>query len=45
MKGTQYALSTDSDIYLYDTATGQTRNLTEGMPGYDKYPVFSPDVR
>lgn len=43
MKGTQYALSTDSDIYLYDTATGQTRNLTEGMPGYDKYPVFSPD--
>lgn len=24
-------------------ASGQTRNLTEGMPGYDKYPVFSPD--
>ena len=43
LTGTDYALSTDSDIYLYDTATGTTRNLTEGMPGYDKYPVFSPD--
>ncbi len=25
--GTQYAISTDSDIYLYDIATKQTRNL------------------
>ena len=25
--GTDYAISTDSDIYLYDLATGQTRNL------------------
>ena len=25
--GTQYAISTDSDIYLYDVATRQTRNL------------------
>ena len=43
LTGTQYALSTDSDIYLYDVASGRTSNLTEGMPGYDKYPVFSPD--
>ncbi len=43
MKGRQYALSTDSDIYLYDTATGATKNATRGMPGYDKYPRFSPD--
>jgi dipeptidyl aminopeptidase/acylaminoacyl peptidase len=43
LTGTEYAVSTDSDIYLYDTATGTTKNLTEGMPGYDKYPVFSPD--
>lgn len=43
LKGKEYALSTDSDIYLYDLASGRTRNLTEGMPGYDKYPVFSPD--
>ena len=42
LTGTQYALSTDSDIYLYDVASGRTSNLTEGMPGYDKYPVFSP---
>ena len=41
--GTEYALSTDSDIYLYDVERGTTRNLTEGMPGYEKYPVFSPD--
>jgi len=26
-KGLDYAVSTDSDIYLYDTATGRTRNL------------------
>ena len=25
--GVKYAISTDSDIYLYDTATGKTRNL------------------
>lgn len=43
MKGKQYALSTNSDIFLYDVASGTTRNLTEGMMGYDKYPVFSPD--
>lgn len=41
--GTDYAVSTDSDIYLYDIATGTTVNLTAGMVGYDKYPVFSPD--
>lgn len=41
--GTEYAVSTDSDIYLYDVEQGTTRNLTEGMPGYEKYPVFSPD--
>ncbi|KPK81137.1 MAG: peptidase S9, partial [Bacteroides sp. SM23_62_1] len=41
MKGKEYAVSTNSDIYLYDLATGTTENLTKGMPGYDKYPVFS----
>lgn len=41
--GTDYALSTNSDIYLYNLESKQTRNLTEGMPGYDKYPQFSPD--
>ncbi len=42
-KGVEYTLSTNSDIYLYDTETGKTKNLTEGMPGYDKAPVYSPD--
>ena len=43
LTGRAYALSTNSDIYLYDVENQSTRNLTEGMPGYDKYPVFSPD--
>ncbi len=43
MKGREYAMSTNSDIYLYDLASGETKNLTEGMPGYDKYPSFSED--
>ncbi|HOW56818.1 MAG TPA: prolyl oligopeptidase family serine peptidase, partial [Smithellaceae bacterium] len=42
-KGRDYALSTNSDIYLYDVATKQTTNLTEGMKGYDTNPLFSPD--
>lgn len=43
MTGKQYALSTNSDIYLYDLAGNKTINITEGMMGYDKYPRFSPD--
>lgn len=43
LSGKDAAVSTNSDIYLYDLATGHTKNLTEGMPGYDKNPVFSPD--
>ncbi len=43
LTGKEYAVSTNSDIYLYDITTGTTKNITEGMPGYDKYPVFSPD--
>ncbi len=41
--GMAYALSTNSDIYLYDIASGETKNLTEGMMGYDINPAFSPD--
>ena len=41
--GLEYSISTNSDIYLYDLATKQTRNLTEGMMGYDTTPAFSPD--
>lgn len=43
LNGTEAAISTNSDIYLYDLATGKTRNASEGMNGYDKEPVFSPD--
>lgn len=42
-KGMEYALSTNSDIYLYNIDTKETKNLTEGMMGYDINPVFSPD--
>lgn len=43
MDRTEYAYSTDSDIYLYNLRTGETRNLTAPNPGYDFYPAFSPD--
>lgn len=39
--GKDYALSTNSDLYLYDLASGNTTNLTEGMMGYDNNPVVS----
>lgn len=41
--GVDYAVSTNSDIYLYNLETKETQNLTEGMMGYDVAPVFSPD--
>jgi len=43
--GLEYAISTNSDIYLYSLETKDTKNLTEGMLGYDTNPVFSPDGR
>jgi dipeptidyl aminopeptidase/acylaminoacyl peptidase len=42
-KGREYALSTNSDIYLYDLGSRKTTNLTEDMMGYDIAPVYSPD--
>ena len=41
--GLEYAISTNSDLYLYDIESGKTTNLTEGMMGYDTNPQFSPD--
>jgi len=41
--GKEYAISTNSDIYLYNIETGKTINFTSGMMGYDQNPVFSPD--
>ena len=40
--GKEYSLSTNSDLYLYDIPAKRTKNLTEGMLGYDTNPVFSP---
>lgn len=41
--GKAYAISTNSDIYLYDLASKSTSNLTEGNMGYDTNPNYSPD--
>ena len=43
LTGIDYAFSTNTDIYLYDVASGECENLTEGMPGYDTEPVISPE--
>ncbi|MCX6296021.1 MAG: S9 family peptidase, partial [Bacteroidetes bacterium] len=32
--GKEYAVSTNTDIYAYDIATKQTKNMSEGMMGY-----------
>jgi|WetSurSiteA1Bulk_404760.scaffolds.fasta_scaffold00240_5 dipeptidyl aminopeptidase/acylaminoacyl peptidase len=45
LKGKDFAISTNSDIYLYDVEGNTTENITDGMAGYDRYPVFSPDSR
>jgi dipeptidyl aminopeptidase/acylaminoacyl peptidase len=40
--GTEYATSTNTDLYQYDLATKQTKNLTPNNPGYDTNPAYSP---
>ena len=47
LTGAEYAVSTDSDIFVYNLENGTTRNLCKEsahLPfvGYDKYPVWSP---
>ncbi|WP_373720972.1 LpqB family beta-propeller domain-containing protein [Bacteroides heparinolyticus] len=41
--GLAYAISTNSDIYIYDLATKKTINITEENKGYDTNPQYSPD--
>jgi len=43
LTGKDYAVSTNSDIYLYNLETGVTENMSVSNPGYDQDPVFSPD--
>ena len=38
---TEYVLSTNTDIYEYNLNTMKTKNLTEGMMGYDTNPQYS----
>lgn len=41
--GKEYALSTNSEIFLYNTTTKKTENFTKGNMGYDWNPTFSPN--
>jgi len=43
LHGKEDALSTNSDIYIYNLTTKETTNISNGMPGYDQDPVFSND--
>jgi dipeptidyl aminopeptidase/acylaminoacyl peptidase len=43
LSGKADAVSTNSDVYLYNIETGKEINISEGNKGYDKCPVFSPD--
>ena len=41
--GLEYAISTNSDIYIYDVETGQCKDITSDNKGYDTNPSYSPD--
>ena len=38
-----YEVSTNSEVYIYDNKAGTTINISEGNPGYDRDPQYSPD--
>lgn len=39
--GTEYAVSTNTDLYYYNLQNKSTTNITDGMMGYDTNPIFS----
>jgi dipeptidyl aminopeptidase/acylaminoacyl peptidase len=39
--GTDYTVSTNTDIFSYDIEAATTKNLTEGMNGYDLSPLYN----
>ncbi len=41
--GKDYAVSTNSDIYVYDLESGKTDNITTDNVGYDRNPSYSPN--
>lgn len=45
LNGKEFALSTNSDIYIYNISDKKTKNITSTLLGYDKYPVFSADSK
>ena len=40
-QGTDYAISTNTDLYEYNVEDGTTKKLTEGMMGYDINPSYN----
>ncbi len=42
-EGTAYTISTNTDLFEYDIASGTTKNLTENNRGYDLNPAYSVD--
>ncbi len=43
LKGQDYALSTNTNLYHFDIESKSTKCLTEDNKGYDTNPVYSPD--
>ncbi len=43
VEGTEYAVSTNTDIYKYNLKTKKTENITHENKGYDTRPIFSKD--
>jgi dipeptidyl aminopeptidase/acylaminoacyl peptidase len=43
LSGTAEAISTNSDIYIYNLISKQTSNISSINEGYDRNPQFSPD--
>lgn len=41
--GVDYTISTNADLYHYSLESGETKNITKGMMGYDVAPVYSPN--
>jgi dipeptidyl aminopeptidase/acylaminoacyl peptidase len=45
LSGKDYAVSTNSEIYIHNIESGVTENMSIGLDGYDKEPQVSPNGR
>lgn len=43
VSGKEWAVSTNSELYMLNLSSGESTVITKGMEGYDKEPKFSPD--